>query len=87
MIYETFSKRRKRLEKAGQTDVYQYEELPAPFRMQVVYIWESAIGHYSVGGAFSSYRDESSSTQFWDFIYKTITREAGLPGSVRVAKR
>jgi hypothetical protein len=52
-IYETFSKRMKRLAQAGQQDVYQYDELPETFRIKVAHIWESAIGHYK------TYRDHS----------------------------
>jgi hypothetical protein len=44
-IYETFSKRMKRLAQAAQQDVYQYDELPETFRIKVAHIWESAIGH------------------------------------------
>ena len=32
-MFETFSKREKRLEKSGQQDVYQYEVLPQAFRV------------------------------------------------------
>ena len=79
-IFETYSKRQKRLESAGKQDVYQYDDLPAAFRMQVLYIWKTSIGRYYVPGEWSHGVPASSSNQFWEFIYNHITREAGLPG-------
>jgi len=41
-IFETYSKRKKRLERVGQQDVYQYDDLPQPFRnwtRQAVLCW------------------------------------------------
>jgi hypothetical protein len=42
-VYETFSKRMKRISKNGQADVYQYDDLPNPFRVQVIHIWNDAL--------------------------------------------
>jgi hypothetical protein len=43
-VYETYSKRKKRL--SGDTpDVYQYDYLHQTFKVQVVHIWDEAIGH------------------------------------------
>jgi excisionase family DNA binding protein len=53
-IYETFSKRRKRLESAGKQEIYQYDDLPQPFRVQVVHIWRESLGQYFVPGAHSA---------------------------------
>jgi hypothetical protein len=69
-IYETFSKRIRRLAQAGQVDVYQYEELPHAFRVQVVHIWRDAIGFY---------RSPINSEQVhWQLIHDTLARELGL---------
>ncbi len=43
-IYETYSKRLKKRKQAGQPDVYQYDELPQPLRVQIIHIWDDAIG-------------------------------------------
>lgn len=43
--FETFSKRQKRLERAGQSDVYKYDDLPTPFRHQVIHIWREINEH------------------------------------------
>jgi hypothetical protein len=45
-IYETFSKRLRKREQAGQPDVYQYNELPEPLRVQIVYILRGMFGHH-----------------------------------------
>lgn len=42
-VLETFSKRQKRLS-GDTTEVYQYDSLSHPFRVQVVHIWNDCIG-------------------------------------------
>jgi len=76
-IFDTFSKRQKRLEKSGQQDIYQYDTLPAPFRVQVVYIWKTAIGRYYSPQAFA-HDDPSPSNTVWRIIHDTLARELGL---------
>jgi hypothetical protein len=79
-IFDTFSKRQKRLEKTGQQDIYQYNTLPGPFRVQVVHIWRTAIGQYYSPQGYSYTRDEPSpSNQLWQFIHDALARELGLP--------
>jgi hypothetical protein len=70
VIYETFSKRMKRLSNQGQADVYQYDELPPPFRVQVIHIWTDAIGAVQYRGEFSS--------QKWTEMHKTMAHEKGV---------
>jgi Domain of unknown function (DUF7014)/AbiJ N-terminal domain 4 len=69
-IYETFSKRMKRLSNHGQEDVYQFDELPRPFRVQVIHIWTDAIGPVQYRGEYS--------TQRWSEIHKIMAREMGM---------
>jgi hypothetical protein len=76
-VYETFSKHQKRLAKAGQTDVYQYDELSVKFRGQVRHIWDTAIGSYYASGGYSDEPD-SPSNQFWAGIHDTLAREGGV---------
>jgi hypothetical protein len=79
MIRETFTKQQKRIASAGQQDVYQYEVLPPPFRMQVAYLWQTTIGRYYIPQTAFNLDRLSSSNQFWELIYNWTTREAGLP--------
>jgi len=76
-IFETFSKRRKRVETAGQQDVYQYDKLPQPFRVQVVHIWNSAIGNYHQLSDFSSAK-ESPANELWELMFSMLCRERGV---------
>jgi hypothetical protein len=67
-LFETFSKRKRKA--AGEIpDVYQYDSLPPQFRVQVIHIWGSAIGH--VGGRLG--KDD-----YWQNIHDTIARELGV---------
>jgi Domain of unknown function (DUF7014)/AbiJ N-terminal domain 4 len=77
-IFDTFSKRQKRLQKAGQQDIYQYDTIPAPFRMQVLHIWKTAIGNYFVPGEFAFDASSSPANEFWAFLHDTLARELGL---------
>ena len=72
MIYETYSKRQKQLAQAGTVDVYQYEDFPPQFRVQVIHIWTRAIGSYDRSrGANESCNDD------WKFIHDRLAEEAG----------
>jgi uncharacterized protein DUF7014/AbiJ-like protein len=77
-IFETFSKRKKRIENAGKQDVYQYTDLPQPFRIQVLHIWRDALGGYYVPRGYS-HGSPLASNIFWETIHKIISTEAGLP--------
>jgi hypothetical protein len=71
-IFETFSKRQKRLANAGQPDVYIYDYLPEVFCVQVVHILRSSIGNYFG----DHYRTKSADV--WDRVHKVICKEHGL---------
>ncbi len=71
--FETFSKRRKRLEKAGQRDLYQYDILPQPFRVQVIHIWNTA-----VGPCVDSQGMGTTARELWIAISSTLCRELGV---------
>lgn len=76
-IFETFSKRQKRLERAGKQDVYQYENLPHEFRVQIIHIWKSSIGRYYMPrDAFGG--EASPANVFSETIHNTLTRELGV---------
>lgn len=75
---DLFSKRQKKIR--GQVpDVYTYDEIPQPLRVQIVHIWHDTLGnsseyHNDYLGVFRSYR----------FITDTLCREYGvfkLPGA------
>lgn len=69
-IFDLFSKRQKRL-RGDVPDVYGYDDLPNPLRVQIVHIWSDTLG---------------TGNQYWDgevrkgyeFIVNTLCREYGL---------
>jgi hypothetical protein len=72
-ILETFSKRQKRFERAGKQDVYRYDELPEPFRVQVIHIWRSALGVFYTSSGYAS-----PTNKYWTLIHDGIAREHGV---------
>ena len=75
--FETYTKRQKRLANAGKQDVYQYDQLPNEFRVQVIHIWNAAIGSYYVPQGYSSGRSSSPANQFWSAIHRILSKELG----------
>lgn len=79
-IVELYSKRKKRLELDPAPDVYQYETLPQPFRVQVVHIWRDAIGPYvdtSRSYSHTAY-PPGPANRYWTRILKTMCREKAV---------
>jgi hypothetical protein len=72
-VFETYSKRQKRLANAGKQDVYQYDDLPNAFRVQVIHIWRSAIGRY-----YNQHGNATAATEVWDGIHSVLAREYGV---------
>jgi hypothetical protein len=68
-MYDLFSKRQKKL-RGEVPDVYQYEDFPEAFRVQVVHIWRDAFGSRN---AYDSRTDEIYRT-----IHDTLCREYGI---------
>jgi hypothetical protein len=68
-IFDLFSKRQKRLR--GETpDVFTYDELPRPLKVQIVHIWKDALGEDS------QYFDEPS--EVYKAINEILCREYGV---------
>lgn len=62
MTIELFSKRMKN-ERGEISDIYEYEDIPQKLRIQIMHIWDDAIGEDS---------------QAWNFINKTMLKELGF---------
>jgi hypothetical protein len=73
VIWELFSKREKKKKLQGQEDVFQYESLPSPFRVQVVNLWDNALGNHRRTGRVSI-----ESKRWWDEIFNIFTNEQGV---------
>ena len=76
-MFETFTKRKERLAKAGKVDVYQYTDLPSAFRVQVVHIWVDAIGQYQSHPQQWEHAAVASHN-WWVQLHKLIVRELGV---------
>ena len=74
-INDLYSKRKKRAERVGQPDVYQYESLSREFRCQVIHIWLSAIGEYD--GLSAIYDKKVLINDLWRDIHNSLARELG----------
>ncbi len=72
--YETYSKRLRKRERAGQPDVYQYDDLPESLRVQVTHIWNRTIGStYPNAHHFAI-----ASRRLYNFIKRTLCSELGV---------
>lgn len=77
-IFDLFSKRQKR-DRGQVPDVYSYDAIPNPLRVQIVHIWQETLGNstdYDHG--------YNGTPRAYEFIVKTLCREYGLfelPGS------
>lgn len=79
-IIDIFSKRKRRQESQDKPHVYQYENLPEAFRVQVVHIWRSALGRrYRDRSSYSySSSPDSPSSIFWEELHDLLAREKGM---------
>ena len=60
-----------------QTDVFIYDELPKPLRIQINYIWLDAIGRYHEYSGFVFQRT-TENNEAWLYIHNTLGREYGV---------
>lgn len=69
-VYETYSKRKKRLSGNATPDVYQYDYLSERLKIQIVHIWDDAIGHRD------QYRNDSMSS-IYQYAKDILCKELG----------
>lgn len=86
MILDLYSKRQKRLQ-GDVPDVYTYDEIPTPLRVQIVQIWKETLGSpsneaYRVTMSSliesSPYEQEQGMRAAYEFIVKALRREYGV---------
>lgn len=75
-VYDLFSRRKRHREKAGQPDVYQYDDLPQPLRVQIAHIWRGAIGKYGVDQLGIGIKPPSN--DHWNLMCDAMCREKGV---------
>lgn len=74
-IFDLFSKRQKAL-RGEVPDVYTYDDLPNPLRVQIVHIWQDALG--SENDYYNQYGCGPNVKFAYKFIVDTLCREYGL---------
>ena len=81
-ILDLYSYRKKDAE--GETpDVFTYDELPEPLRIQIIHIWREAIGKYYVYSPYPVYSPYAShpktqNNKAWECIHKAFAKEQGV---------
>ena len=77
-IFDTYAKRRQAKEKPV-NDVYQYDKFSETFRVQVIHIWQDAIGGYYQRDYWdSSYHHVPNNNDAWKLVHQILTREFGV---------
>jgi hypothetical protein len=79
-ILDLYSRRRRQAEKAGQSDVYQYDDIPRELRVQIVQIWRDAIGPCLPPDPYGmhDYDEPPNSEDWWREIHTALAREKGM---------
>lgn len=78
-VFDTFSKRKARLENKDKPDVYTYAELPIKLKRQIIHIWISAIGIYWIPRTIIAAQNRvANNNTAWNFIHQRLCRELGV---------
>lgn len=83
MIYELFSQRKKRLEKSGEADVYQYVDASPVLRVQISQLLNDAIGPQYVPSPYGMAGTIHHNPDAWALLNKTLCREIGVNALAR----
>ena len=73
-IFETFAKRKREMARAGQPVIFQQDELPSQFRVQVAHIWTNLHGD-PWSRVYRPWDDRVS--PFWELAHRTVAAEMG----------
>src|SRR5262245_53814184 len=74
-IWDLFSKREKRKKNQGKEDVFQYDNLPNPFLVQVIHLWVYGLGAWHQSQYLPTSRHAPN--VWWMQRFKLFTREKG----------
>jgi Domain of unknown function (DUF7014)/AbiJ N-terminal domain 4 len=73
-IYDLYSKRQKQL-RGEVPDVYTYDNIPHPLRVQIVHIWQDTLGNPD---QYANAHRNASVSNAYKFIVETLCREYGI---------
>lgn len=78
-VFDLYSKRKKRLASQGKADVYQYDTIPGPLRVQIAQVVQDALGCWYIRDpGYYDLRPNSPSSRWWQEIHDAIARENGV---------
>ncbi|MGA3309436.1 MAG: hypothetical protein ABSD08_12590 [Xanthobacteraceae bacterium] len=66
-VFNLYSKRKKAVANAGKPDVYKYDNLPQPLRVQIMHLWNDLFGQY-----------ENYPLNSWLLLHDWMAREKGV---------
>jgi AbiJ-like protein/uncharacterized protein DUF7014 len=75
---DLYSHRKKRAERAGQPDVYQYDQVPHGLRVQIIQIWGDALGRGVRPDRYGLRAASADSNDLWDSVHSRLAREKGV---------
>jgi hypothetical protein len=73
-IFDLFSKRQKKL-RGEMPDVYTYDNIPQPLRVQIVHIWQDTLGN---SDQYHSQFTRDNVSHAYKLIVETLCREYGI---------
>ena len=73
-IYETLSKRQKKLSKQGESDPYRYDIFPPPLRVQVIKLLTKSLGNFYSGYGHA----DAEAAPRWERVHGTLAHEYGV---------
>jgi hypothetical protein len=79
-ILDLYSRRKRRAQQAGQPDVDQYDDIPQELRIQIIQIWQDAIGLClsDSSGVLGPDDEYPNSNDWWRGIHSALAREKGV---------
>ena len=77
-IYDLYSKRQRTM-RGEVSDVYTYDKIPQPLRVQIVHIWQDTIGSSSQYGSYDGFRNDFFNVVCaYQYLVETLCREYGV---------
>ena len=70
-VFDIFSKRQKKL-RGEVPDVYTYDSIPVPLKVQIIHIWNDILGYHQ------DYADSLGPRRTYRLIVETLCREYGV---------
>ena len=68
---------RKKVAEGDTPDVFTYDNLPKPLRIQIIHIWREAIGRYFVYPEIH-FEEEVQNNEAWVFIHNEFSKDLGV---------